>query len=347
MVALEHELFKRMSRDFSCHPRGDPARVQPLQVLYPRCRPALRQWHEDEGWMYGLHHSSPSTVMLFLLRRTPDAFLHLQFGRFGAPDRLFHSVEAPWRSSLESHTDVKELVPDFYNTSEEVGEFLVNSEALVLGTAQDGSRVNNVTRLPWAADSRDFVAQWHAALESPIATASLPSGSTCCSAVRYRSSPPRPWRRPTSFTRSPTRIIWSGYCRTKRIGLVRELSPQRDVGRPPALLVAAAGLAVALRRPWRCGGAARVGGPQDVWAGRQAAAGWSWAGAWCLSARSPACAARVLPSLDGARCVARRRFSRLPLDMSTQAAPYLFEACDSGGSWRCVPVSARCTRTPA
>ena len=124
--------------------------------------------------MYGLHHSSPSTVMLFLLRRTPDAFLHLQSGRFGAPDRLFHSVEAPWRSSLESHTNVKELVPDFYNTSEEVGEFLVNSEALVLWTAQDGSRVNNVALLPWAAHSRDFVAQWHAALESPSATTSLP-----------------------------------------------------------------------------------------------------------------------------------------------------------------------------
>ena len=27
--------------------------------------------------MYGSHYSSPSTVMLFLLRRIPDALLHL------------------------------------------------------------------------------------------------------------------------------------------------------------------------------------------------------------------------------------------------------------------------------
>ena len=38
--------------------------------------------------MYGSHYSSPSTVMLFLLRRIPDALLHLQSGRFDAPDRL-------------------------------------------------------------------------------------------------------------------------------------------------------------------------------------------------------------------------------------------------------------------
>ena len=156
----------------------DPATFRdlskPVGALTPERLAVFRQRHEDEGWMYGSHYSSPSTVMLFLLRRTPDAFLHLQSGRFGAPDRLFHSVEASWRSSLESHTDVKELVPDFYNTSEEVGEFLVNSEALALGTTQDGSRVDNVALPPWAADSRDFVAQCRAALESPIATASLP-----------------------------------------------------------------------------------------------------------------------------------------------------------------------------
>lgn len=156
----------------------DPATFRdlskPVGALTPERLAVFRQRHEDEGWMYGSHYSSPSTVMLFLLRRTPDAFLHLQSGRFGAPDRLFHSVEASWRSSLESHTDVKELVPDFYNTSEEVGEFLVNSEALALGTTQDGSRVDNVALPPWASDSRDFVAQCRAALESPIVTASLP-----------------------------------------------------------------------------------------------------------------------------------------------------------------------------
>ena len=156
----------------------DPATFRdlskPVGALTAERLAVFMERHEEEGWMYGSHYSSPSTVMLFLLRRTPDAFLHLQSGKFGAPDRLFHSVAASWRSSLESHTDVKELVPDFYNTSEEVGEFLVNSEGLALGETQDGCRVDNVVLPPWAANSRDFVAQCRAALESPIATASLP-----------------------------------------------------------------------------------------------------------------------------------------------------------------------------
>ena len=156
----------------------DPATFRdlskPVGALTAERLAIFMERHEEEGWMYGSHYSSPSTVMLFLLRRTPDAFLHLQSGKFGASDRLFHSVEASWRSSLESHTDVKELVPDFYNTSEEVGEFLVNSEGLALGETQDGNRVDNVVLPPWAANSRDFVTQCRAALESPIATASLP-----------------------------------------------------------------------------------------------------------------------------------------------------------------------------
>ena len=83
-------------------------------------------------------------------------------------------VEASWRSSLELDTDVKELVPEFYNTSECVGEFLLNGDGLELGATQDGRQVNDVTLPPWASDSRDFVSKCRAALESPIATAGLP-----------------------------------------------------------------------------------------------------------------------------------------------------------------------------
>jgi hypothetical protein len=56
-------------------------------ALTPSRREKFRQRHAEEGWMYGSHYSSPSVVMLFLMRRLPDAFLHLQSGRFGAPDR--------------------------------------------------------------------------------------------------------------------------------------------------------------------------------------------------------------------------------------------------------------------
>jgi hypothetical protein len=71
---------------------------------------------------------------------------------------------------------------------------------------------------------------------------------------------------------------------------------------------AAAGLAAAIRRrPWRCGGAARVGGPRSVRAGRQAASGLSWAG--CLvpfgAVPGPRCSAFSLPlTVLAAPCVA-------------------------------------------
>lgn len=65
---------------------------KPVGALTPERLEKFWSRQSEEGWMYGSHYSSPSTVMLFLLRRIPDGFLHLQSGRFGASDRLFHGV---------------------------------------------------------------------------------------------------------------------------------------------------------------------------------------------------------------------------------------------------------------
>ena len=102
-----------------------------------------------------------------------------------------------------------------------------------------------------------------------------------------------------------------------RVGLARELPPQHGVGRPLALCVVPLGLAAAIRRlPWRCGGAARVGGPQDVRTGRQAAAEASWAG--CLA---------PLGAVLGLRC------SSFPVLLVLLAAPCV--AGFLGSRWTC------------
>ena len=42
--------------------------------------------------------------------------LRLQNGKFDAPDRLFNSVADAWQSVLSNPADLKELIPEFYET---------------------------------------------------------------------------------------------------------------------------------------------------------------------------------------------------------------------------------------
>jgi hypothetical protein len=134
-----------------------------------------------------------------------------------------------------------------------------------------------------------------------------------------------------------------------RVGLARELPPQRVVGRPPALLCGGGGpcrghtaAPMALRR--RCARrraaecACRTAGSVGFELG------------WMLGAfrrRPRPSLLSILSSLDSARCAVCRRFSRFPMDVPARAARHLFEAHDPAGSGGCVPLSVRCTRTPA
>ncbi|CAD8206549.1 unnamed protein product [Paramecium pentaurelia] len=94
-------------------------------------------------FIYGTHYSHSAIVMSFLMRMEPFASLHqeLQSGKFDKADRLFHSLEQQWYSVINSSSDVKELIPEFYY----FGEFLKNKNKFDLGQLQSGTTVGDVT----------------------------------------------------------------------------------------------------------------------------------------------------------------------------------------------------------
>ncbi|XP_063900802.1 protein FAN-like isoform X4 [Zophobas morio] len=119
----------------------------------------------EPKFLYGTHYSSPGFVLYYLVRKVPEYMLCLQNGKFDHPDRLFSSVQKTWENVLKSPTDVKELIPEFYDTSK-AGDFLVNTQNLFFGVTQDHSLVDDVVLPPWSKDASDFVKTMRAALES-------------------------------------------------------------------------------------------------------------------------------------------------------------------------------------
>ena len=104
----------------------------------------------------------------------PEWQLCLQNGRFDHPNRLFHNISETWKNCLQSDSDVKELIPEFYDTSSDsnsfesqLGSFLQNRLELDLGTRQDNVRVNDVILPRWARnDAALFIKKMREALES-------------------------------------------------------------------------------------------------------------------------------------------------------------------------------------
>mgnify|MGYP003686133647 FL=1 len=96
--------------------------------------------------------------------------LRLQNGRFDEPSRLFHSVAEAWAGVNRSTSDVKELIPEFYDGD---GSFLTNALALPLGNRASGEAVEDVLLPPWARSPRHFVATCRAALEGGIVGGSV------------------------------------------------------------------------------------------------------------------------------------------------------------------------------
>ena len=128
---------------------------------------------ESPPFHYGTHYSSSMIVASYLIRIKPftEAFLELQGGSFGPPDRLFNSIERAWSSAaIENTTDVRELTPEFFAAP----EFLINLNKEDFGTLQDGSSVNDVILPPWAHnDPMIFIARNREALESPYVSQNL------------------------------------------------------------------------------------------------------------------------------------------------------------------------------
>ncbi len=96
----------------------------------------------------------------------------LCIGKFDVPDRLFHSIDATYKSILNNPGDVKELIPEFFDP--DCFDFLINSMGLQLGTLQTGQRVNDVILPSWAKSAKSFLRTNRAALESDYCTKRLP-----------------------------------------------------------------------------------------------------------------------------------------------------------------------------
>jgi len=115
---------------------------------------------------YGSHYSNAGIVLHYLLRVEPFTTLaiELQGGRFDCPDRLFFSVQDCWLSSMESMSDVKELIPEFFYCA----ELFSNDNEFNFGKHQDtGMNVEGVILPPWAKNSpHEFVRLHREALES-------------------------------------------------------------------------------------------------------------------------------------------------------------------------------------
>ncbi|KAG0717935.1 Lysosomal-trafficking regulator [Chionoecetes opilio] len=144
----------------------------------------ISQGPGDGPYHYGSHYSNSGIVLHFLVRLPPftQLFLRYQDGNFDIPDRTFHSMQTTWRlASLDSTTDFKELIPEFFF----LPEIFLNSEAIYLcvcvcvagfnmGVRQNGERVHHVQLPPWSGDDpRRFVLVHRAALESPLVTHNL------------------------------------------------------------------------------------------------------------------------------------------------------------------------------
>nr|CAG4710885.1 unnamed protein product [Naegleria fowleri] len=124
----------------------------------------------DPKFLYGTHYSTPGYVLYFLVRQAPEYMLKLQNGKFDAPDREFCSIKQTFNSVLTNTTDLKELIPEFYQST---GSFLMNSLNLDLGVRNNGQRVNNVILPPWSKDEQDFIYKCRLALESDYVSQNL------------------------------------------------------------------------------------------------------------------------------------------------------------------------------
>ena len=65
------------------------------------------------------------------------------------------SIFETWKNVITLQSDVKELIPEFYQP--EMADFLVNRKLLELGTMQDGTKVNYVDLPPWADGKNNVI----------------------------------------------------------------------------------------------------------------------------------------------------------------------------------------------
>lgn len=159
------EIFRDLSRPIGAL---NPGRLRQAREMHAAL---LSSGASEPAYMYGSHYSNPGAVVFYLARARPELMLHLQSGRFDAPDRLFTSVAGAWESVSRWNSDVKELIPEFYTPG--ASAFLVNRTDVEFGARSDGSAVGDVVLPLWAASPEDFLEKMAAALEAPAVSARL------------------------------------------------------------------------------------------------------------------------------------------------------------------------------
>eukprot|EP01127_Copromyxa_protea_P006728 TRINITY_DN1671_c0_g1_i4.p1 TRINITY_DN1671_c0_g1~~TRINITY_DN1671_c0_g1_i4.p1 ORF type:complete len:1157 (+),score=202.86 TRINITY_DN1671_c0_g1_i4:3973-7443(+) len=142
----------------------NPERLQKFQERY-------ESFTDSIPFHYGSHYSSAAGTLFYLLRMEPftTQFICLQSGRFDYPNRLFHGIQAVWKNCMESGTDVKELIPEFFY----MPDFLKNSNGFDLGTTSSGLVIGDVELPPWAKTAEEFIAINRLALESEYVSQNL------------------------------------------------------------------------------------------------------------------------------------------------------------------------------
>lgn len=66
---------------------------------------------------------------------------------------MFYSVEATWAGCLQSSTNVKELIPEFFY----LPEMFENTNDYDFGALEDGTKLGDVVLPPWATSPEEFV----------------------------------------------------------------------------------------------------------------------------------------------------------------------------------------------
>ncbi|KAL1493970.1 hypothetical protein ABEB36_009649 [Hypothenemus hampei] len=148
---------------------------KPVGALNPdRLQRLLDRYNEmaSPKFIYGSHYSTPGFVLYYLARLYPHYVLCMQGGRFDHPDRMFNSMADAYKNCYNNMADFKELIPEFYDTSQE-GKFLLNSLGINFGLRHNNVKVGDVELPPWAENPKRFVEILKSALESDIVSTNL------------------------------------------------------------------------------------------------------------------------------------------------------------------------------
>ncbi|GMH60265.1 hypothetical protein TL16_g03013 [Triparma laevis f. inornata] len=116
---------------------------------------------EHSQFLYGTFYSNAGYSLFWLVRSKPVEVICLQGGCYDHADRMFFDYDKSWRSCLDNNADLKELVPEFFNTEDESvsrgGRFLQNVRDLPLGRLQSGEKVEDVVLPEGVKSCRAFV----------------------------------------------------------------------------------------------------------------------------------------------------------------------------------------------